>query len=126
MVASMRLVHSELGPEDCRLEYVGEAPYSRARIVVPGLGELALRLVSAVLVQREQGEECTMGYKWAVDVSELLRMLEVGHPGRHRRPGHDWGCRSLTSRAHETRWPTGTARSRASGTRRSCIRGCRS
>ena len=62
---------------ECRLELRGSAPYRDAAIVVPGLGELPLRLLSRASVARLPPEEPTMEFEWAVPTVQLARILQV-------------------------------------------------
>lgn len=63
--------------EQCHLELRGTAPYRDAAIVVPGLGELPLRLLSRASVARLPPEEPTMEFEWAVPTVQLARILQV-------------------------------------------------
>ena len=62
---------------ECYLELRGSAPYRHAGIVVPGLGELPLRLLSRASVARLPPEESTMEYEWAVPAAQLASILQV-------------------------------------------------
>ena len=62
---------------ECYLELRGSAPCRHAAIVVPGLEELPLRLLSRASAARLPPEGSTMEYEWAVPTAQLASILQA-------------------------------------------------